>query len=219
MAQMIMLVDSHPDIIEFIISKMQNPRILRYLIENTEDEQIKQLAKEKLKFEPLTDTEADLYQGVLNYRNMPGTGGFTNAAIKEAADKLRTGGTYSVNNPEFLTGANISVCLTKEFMEAVENDDYYDLRFPDVENYTKEEMEVYNEKWHDIGDVRKWEDMGYGVRVYRRIKAKDLWNLINICATYSAEPGIFFIDNANDMTNAKAYGDQVVATNPCGSAA
>ena len=31
---MIMLNDWHPDIIEFIISKMQNPRILRYLIEN-----------------------------------------------------------------------------------------------------------------------------------------------------------------------------------------
>src|SRR5690625_3229759 len=153
---MIMLVDSHPDIIEFIISKMQNPRILRFLIENTEDEQIKRMAKEKLNFTPLTDTEADLYQSVVNYRNMPGTGGFTHAAIREAEDKLRTGGTYSVHNPEFLTGANISVCLTKEFMEAVENDDYYDLRFPDVENYTKEEMEAYNEKWHDIGDVRKW---------------------------------------------------------------
>jgi len=33
---------------------------------------------------------------------------------------------------------------------------------------------------------------------------------------YSAEPGIFFIDNANEMTNAKAYGQKVVATNPCG---
>lgn len=101
-------------------------------------------------------------------------------------------------------------------MEAVENDTMYDLRFPDVESYTNEEMEAYNNKWHEIGDVRKWEEMGYGVRVYRRIKATELWNLINICATYSAEPGIFFIDNANDMTNAKAYGDQVVATNPCG---
>src|SRR5699024_8683005 len=54
-AQMIMLTDWHPDIIEFIISKMQNPRILRYLIENTQDEQIKQLAEEKLKFTPLTE--------------------------------------------------------------------------------------------------------------------------------------------------------------------
>ncbi|MUK87150.1 vitamin B12-dependent ribonucleotide reductase [Ornithinibacillus sp. L9] len=213
---MIMLVDSHPDIIEFIISKMQNPRILRYLIENTEDEQIKRLAQEKLKFTPLTETETDLYQGILNYKNIPGQGGFTSAAIREAEEKLRTGGTYSVQNSEFLTGANISVCITKEFMDAVENDGMYELRFPDVENYTTEEMKAYNEEWHNVGDVRKWEEMGYGVRVHRKIKAKELWNLINVCATYSAEPGIFFIDNANDMTNAKAYGDQVVATNPCG---
>src|SRR5699024_11087479 len=141
-AQMIMLVDSHPDIIEFIISKMQNPRILRYLIENTNDEQIRQMAKEKLDFTTLTQTESDMYQ----------------------------------------------------------------IRIPEVENYTKEEMKAYNEKWQDIGDVRRWEEMGYGVKVYREIKAKDLWDLINICATYSAEPGIFFIDNANDKTNATAYG-------------
>ncbi|MFD1066229.1 vitamin B12-dependent ribonucleotide reductase [Oceanobacillus locisalsi] len=215
-AQMIMLVDSHPDIVEFIISKMQNPRILRYLIENTEDEQMKQLANEKLKFTPLTETEFDLYQGIVNYKAIPGQGGFTDAAMKQATDKLRDGGTYSVHNPEFLAGANISVCITKEFMEAVEQDADYELRFPDVENYTPEEMKAYNEQWHEAGDVRKWEEMGYGVRVYRKVRAKELWNLINICATYSAEPGIFFIDNANDMTNAKAYGQQIVATNPCG---
>src|SRR5690625_3029282 len=215
-AQMIMLVDSHPDIIEFIISKMQNPRILRYLIENSKDEHIKQFAQEKLKFTPLTETETDLYQGIVNYQTMPGQGGFTQAAIDEAQKKLRMGGTYDVHQSECLTGGNISGGLTKEFMTAVENVDYYELRFPDVENYTKQEMKEYNEKWHEIGDVRKWEEMGYDIRIYRRIKAKELWNLINICATYSAEPGIFFIDNANDMTNAKAYGDQVVATNPCG---
>ena len=215
-AQMIMLADWHPDILEFIISKMQNPRILRYLIENTKDEQIKQLANEKLKFTPLTETEKDLYQGIVNYKNMPGLGGFTKDSIKEAETKLKTGGTYSVHNPEFLTGANISVCLTKEFMEAVENDQEYELRFPNVENYSEEEMKTYNEKWHEIGDVREWEKLGYSIRTYRKIRAKDLWDLINICATYSAEPGIFFIDNANEMTNAKAYGQQVVATNPCG---
>src|SRR5699024_2559558 len=146
-----------------------------------------------------------LYQSVVNYQSMPGTGGFTQASLHEANEKLREGGTYSVHNPDFLTGANISVCLTKELMEAIENDDMYDLRFPDVENYTKEEMKEYKENWQNVGDDRKWEEMGYGVRVYRRIRAKELWNLINICATYSAEPGIFFIDNANDMTNAKAY--------------
>ncbi|WP_430508011.1 vitamin B12-dependent ribonucleotide reductase [Rossellomorea marisflavi] len=215
-AQMIMLSDWHPDIVEFIISKMQNPRILRYLLENTEDETIKKAAQDKLKFTPLTEQEEAMYQGILNYRHIPGYGGFDEKILRGAEEKLNTGGTYSVHNPEFLTGANISVCLTSDFMDAVENDEEYELRFPDVESYDADTMAFYNEEWHNVGDVREWEQMGYKVRTYRKIKAKELWNLINVCATYSAEPGIFFIDNANDMTNAKAYGQKVVATNPCG---
>lgn len=215
-AQMIMLADWHPDIAEFIISKMQNPRILRFLIENTEDNWIKDLAKDKLKFKPLSQQEDQMYQGIVNYKAIPGFGGFSEAIIRDAEAKLRDGGHYSVHNSEFLTGANISVTLTKEFMQAVEDDAEFDLRFPAVENYSKEDMEVYNREWHKVGDVREWEQMGYEVRTYRTIKARELWNLINICATYSAEPGIFFIDNANDQTNAKAYGQKVVATNPCG---
>ncbi|MGE6488452.1 vitamin B12-dependent ribonucleotide reductase [Paenisporosarcina sp. NPDC076898] len=215
-AQMIMLADWHPDIAEFIISKMQNPRILRFLIENTNDETIKQLAKDKLKFKALTQQEEAMYQGIVNYKTIPGLGGFSDAIIRDAETKLHDGGTYSVNNSEFLTGANISVTLTDDFMKAVEEDGVHELRFPAVESYSAEEMATYNEKWHEVGDVREWEKQGHAIRTYRTMKAKDLWNLINICATYSAEPGIFFIDNANEMTNAKAYGQQVVATNPCG---
>ncbi|MDQ0413688.1 ribonucleoside-diphosphate reductase alpha chain [Mesobacillus stamsii] len=218
-AQMIMLADWHPDIVEFIISKMQNPKILRFLIENTNDESIKKTAKEKLKFTPLTIQEEAMYQGIVNYKSIPGYGGFSADIIRSAEEKLATGGTYTVHNSEFLTGANISVTLTKDFMDAVENNAEYELRFPDVESYDAETMKVYNEEWHKIGDVREWEKLGYKVRTYRKIKAKELWNLVNICATYSAEPGIFFIDNANDMTNAQAYGQKVVATNPCGRAA
>ncbi|MCM3179982.1 vitamin B12-dependent ribonucleotide reductase [Cytobacillus horneckiae] len=198
------------------MSKMQNPRILRFLLENTKDETIKRYAKEKLKFTPFTEQEIAMYQGITNYKTIPGLGGFNEKIIKDAEEKLQAGGTYTVHNSEFLTGANISVCLTKEFMEAVENDAEYELRFPDVEGYDADRMKIYNEQWHEVGDVREWKKMGHKVRVYRKIKAKELWNLINICATYSAEPGIFFIDNANDMTNAKSYGQKVVATNPCG---
>lgn len=215
-AQMIMLADWHPDIAEFIISKMQNPRILRFLIESTNDETIRQLAKEKLKFKPLTQHEELMYQGIINYKTIQGQGGFNDAIIRDAETKLLDGGTYSVHNSEFLTGANISVTLTDDFMKAVEEDQDFALRFPAVETYSSEEMAVYNEKWHEVGDVREWEKQGHAVRTYRTMKAKELWNLISVCATYSAEPGIFYIDNANDMTNAKAYGQQVVATNPCG---
>src|SRR5699024_12878155 len=120
---------------EFIISKMQNPRILRYLIENTKDEQIKHLAKEKLKFTPLTEVEADLYQGVLNYKAMPGLGGFTPEAIKEDESKLRNGGTYGDHEPDFLTGANISDCIKKKFMEYIHNDDLYERKYRDEDKY------------------------------------------------------------------------------------
>ncbi len=65
-AQMIMLASWHPDIIEFIISKMQNPRILRFLIETSNDEQIQRLAKEKLKFTPLTEKERNYLMNLLN---------------------------------------------------------------------------------------------------------------------------------------------------------
>ncbi|KIL48635.1 ribonucleotide-diphosphate reductase [Jeotgalibacillus alimentarius] len=213
---MIMLSDWHPDIVEFIISKMQNPRILRFLLETTNDDFIRKIAQEKLKFTPLTEQEAAMYQSIVNYEQIEGFGGFNEDIINDAKEKLAEGGNYSVHNPDFLTGANISVCLTDDFMKAVEEDQEYALRFPYVEAYSKEEMAYYNEQWHEVGDVRKWEEQGHKVRTYRTIKAKELWNLVNICATYSAEPGIFFIDNANEMTNAKAYGQQVVATNPCG---
>ena len=215
-AQMIMLADWHPDILEFIISKVQNPRILRYLIENSADEQINALAKENLKFTAFSSSELEMYETIAQHDKSPGHGGFSASVIQNAKRKVRDGGNYDVQNSEFLTGANISVTLTSDFMDAVEHDEMWTLRFPDTENYTEEEMADYNKKWPDVGDVREWEKMGYAVRTYRQIPARELWNLINICATYSAEPGIFFIDNANEDTNAQAYGQKVVATNPCG---
>lgn len=225
-AQMMMLADWHPDIIEFIISKMQNPRILEFIIENTKDKQIRTLAKNKLKFVPYTADEIDMFELALDSadvemdlakeRDEEDEVNKFNKIIIDLQKKIRDGGKYTVNDPEFMSGANISVNLTKEFMEAVENDTDYELRFPDIDSYNAEEMKYYNENWQHCGDVREWEELGYKIKTHRKIKAKDLWELINICATYSAEPGIFFIDNANDMTNAKAYGQKVVATNPCG---
>ncbi len=209
-AQMIMLADWHPDIIEFIISKMQNPKVLKWLSENSNDSVIKELAFNKLKFVPLTRMERETYESLVDNKTIP------THVQDHAREILLDGGTLSVNNMDFLTGANISVTLTKEFMDAVENDSTYDLRFPDLQDYTDEQKAYYDEHWHEVGDVREWEALGYPVKVYRTVRARDVWDLICFCATYSAEPGIFFIDNANDMTNAKAYDQKVVATNPCG---
>lgn len=206
-AQMIMQNVTHPDIIEFIISKMQNPNVLRKIIVETNDDEIRELAEQKLKFMPLPPLEKEAFKQLArNYA--------TSGERDYAKQLLKDGGRYSVHNPEFLTGANISVGLTREFMEAVENDADFPLQFPDIENYSEFDMALYDDHWHEVGDVREWARRGMATKTYRTIKARELWNLINVCATYSAEPGVFFIDNANYMTNAKAYGQQVVATNP-----
>nr|CAG8443269.1 13405_t:CDS:10 [Entrophospora candida] len=121
-AQMIMLADWHPDIIEFIVSKVQNPRALLKVLDNTENDLIKKEINQKLE---------------------------------------KKGDNYQVRNTEFLSGANISVCISDKFMEA-----------PTMKNGMRSEMPM-NEK-------------------------KKVMN------------------RANNFTNARGYGQKVVATNPCG---
>ncbi len=210
-AQMIMLGSWHPDILEFIISKMQKPNVLEFIKTKFKDSDILRLANDKLKFRPLSAERKEILEAFVKCGDK---------ASKETTEKakklLKLGGEYEVNYPEFLTGANISVAITDDFMAAVKANTDYKLRFPDLESLTPEQKKFYDEKWHEIGDVNEWEKLGYPVKVYKTIKARELWDLINFCATYSAEPGVFFIDVANKMTNATSYDQKVVCTNPCG---
>lgn len=208
-AQMIMLQAWHPDIIEFIISKMQKASVLLWIQQNFENSQIRELAQNKLKFKPLNSFDREMLSEVVNSTKDV-------EKLAKAQSRLSEGGTYEVINPEFLSGANISVGITNDFMDAVKKDANWQLRFPDINAMTKEQKMFYDKEWGKIGDVREWEKLGYPVKVYSTIRARELWDLINFCATYSAEPGIFFIDRANEMTNAASYGQKVVCTNPCG---
>ena len=213
---MIQQLDSHPDIIEFIVSKIQNANILQFIAENFEDKLIREEAQKRLKFVPIAPKDKAVLEIMVQYENMPGHGGFSPEQIQDAKDKLAKGGTYKVENDQMLTGANISVAVTDDLMDAVEKDAMWTLRYPDVDNYTEEEMKEYDEQYDSIGDPREWEEMGYAIKDYYTLPAKELWKLINFSATYSAEPGLFFIDRANQMATSQAYGQKVVSTNPCG---
>jgi ribonucleoside-diphosphate reductase alpha chain len=89
-----------------------------------------------------------------------------------------------------VTGANISVMVTDEFMEAVRDDREYEQRWP-------------------VNDPNP--------KIKRKVKARKIWNLMMEAAWDSAEPGVLFIDNYHKNYPASGYENfRVVATNPCG---
>lgn len=88
-----------------------------------------------------------------------------------------------------VTGANISVKLSDEFMEAVRDDKDYTLRWP---------IDNPNPKYDKV------------------IKARGLWELIIKAAHLSAEPGLIFWDRQHKYSTSSVYpGFKNLSTNPC----
>ena len=91
-----------------------------------------------------------------------------------------------------VTGANVSIKITDDFMNAVENNEEFELKFP---------IDSKNPKYS------------------KNIKAKDLWDLIVNSATKTAEPGLMMWDNILKNLPAESYADvgfKTLTTNPCG---
>lgn len=109
--------------------------------------------------------------------------------------------------PKRLSRFNLSVGITKGFMDAVKSDSDWELKFPDVE------FDGYDKEWD--GNIDEWISKGYPIVVYETIKARDLWNKI-MKATYTRnEPGVMFLDIANDI-NPLYYCETILQSNPCG---
>jgi len=109
-----------------------------------------------------------------------------------------------------VTGANISVMLRDDFMEAVKNDEDYILRFPcDVP------MHIDSGCAPEIMPYDQLCDGALGK--YKRIKAKELYDSIVENAHENAEPGQMFIDRHHNYSPDGVYEQyRGVTTNPCG---
>ena len=91
-----------------------------------------------------------------------------------------------------VTGANISVKWHNDFLEAVENNQSYLLRFP--------------------VDVRP-EQATY----IKEVNAREIWNMFVESNWNSAEPGCLYWDTITNNSLSDCYPDfQTISTNPCG---
>jgi len=106
-----------------------------------------------------------------------------------------------------INGANLSVCVSDAFMEAVKRDSDWDLMFPDVTDPD------YDIKWD--GYLPNWIALGKKPIVTKTIKARALWDLIAKAAWASAEPGVVFMERYNKQFN-NYYFEFVNCVNPCG---
>lgn len=106
-----------------------------------------------------------------------------------------------------LSNFNLSVFIPDSFMKAVENDEDWNLVFPDTK------FEKYNELWD--GNFKKWLDNGYPVNVHKFMKARELYDKIMKSNYNFAEPGILFEDTINKNNN-MWWCEYIMASNPCG---
>lgn len=127
-------------------------------------------------------------------------------SIREVGQAGRRGAlmiTLNVHHPDILefakvkrnlskvTGANISIKLTDEFLNAVDANEEYEQRWPvDSDNPS----------------------------ISRKINARSVWNTIVENAHHMAEPGLLFWDNIIKESPADCYaslGFETISTNPC----
>src|SRR6266498_5574113 len=109
-------------------------------------------------------------------------------------------------NENHITNFNISVGVLDEFMKAVKEDKEWELRFPDI---SSPEYRTTN------GTFEQLDAAGVPIRVYKKVRARELFNKIVKQAHHNGEPGVLFLDAAN-RENPVPHLYQLESTNPCG---
>lgn len=116
---------------------------------------------------------------------------------------------------------NLSLLITEGFMEAVKSDGDWSLSFPvlrkEIEQGTVDPTDD-TLLWREFPTTKGYITNDEGLvacRIYRTVKARQLWNVI-MTSTYDyAEPGFILIDKVNQQNN-NWFCENIRATNPCG---
>ena len=117
---------------------------------------------------------------------------------------------------------NLSLLITSEFMQAVQDDSDWALAFPlgpaELETDKldlNDNSQVIWRYWSSTKNYITRDDGMVACRVYRTLKARRIWDSI-MASTYDfAEPGFILIDRVNEYNN-NWFCEAIRATNPCG---
>jgi ribonucleoside-diphosphate reductase alpha chain len=139
---------------------------------------------------------------------------------------------HAKNDQHSLTNFNISVNVTDKFLDAVENNEWFQLEFdgrpwsdPIYDPVSGEDYAVYRRAdgstvtfrdkesftTADLSDCTKEEPPRPGM-----VYAPDIWNRIVASAHKYAEPGVAFIDQVNRHNHMMKSMGPIYSCNPCG---
>lgn len=188
-AQMGVMRVSHPDIIQFIHSKNKDVSLANTLKLNDPDD----------------SKYTDFTEALDEARGLISEDGSVPEHLRNAVEG-------------HLSNFNISVGVTDDFMEALKNDEDYELVNPrtgEVHIATEETKELYSR--FGLGD-----EIEVGEPL--KIPAEEIWDRIITGSHQNGEPGVIFIDRMNkehsfpvESTPDSEIGEyEILATNPCG---
>jgi len=110
-------------------------------------------------------------------------------------------------DPGQLRNFNLSVLVTDDFVQAVEEDADWPLVFPQPDA-PEDDASILRRRWS--GQATE-----ITCRIYHWVRARELWERILRASYDCAEPGVLFIDRINTGNNLW-YRERISATNPCG---
>ena len=117
---------------------------------------------------------------------------------------------HAKNDQKSLTNFNISVTVTDRFLEAVENEEWFQTEF----NGVPWEMSIHDPKAND-GQGGDYTYRGEAPPRPGLVYAPDIWERIISSTHRWAEPGIIFIDNVNRHNPLRNSMGLKRASNPC----
>ena len=118
---------------------------------------------------------------------------------------------------------NLSLLITANFISAVRADADWHLIFPLRRGEVAEDSADFSDPakvcwshWPGTADDSHFKRGGLtACRIYRTVRATDLWETIMQASFEFSEPGFILIDRVNDMNN-NWFCEDIRATNPCG---